>query len=237
MSKTVFTWFILSATWTMVAWNWNRMDGFTQTTQKFSQVWGREKAALELASENRQLQAKVADLEYQLTKVETEKNALASINNKTKVDRSIASVAKSKDEDFVNFDVYQWTPEKLLAIGEKELHFKNYEKSAQYYHELVTRFPTNPIVTDRVLFGAGIAAFEAKKHPWAIQHLTTLVEQHPKSQFHRGGKLWLALSQYKTGNYRTFASTVEEFKIKYRNTEEWEILKKYYEDINYKFKK
>lgn len=237
MSKTVFTWFVLSLTWVTVAWNWNRMEGFTHTAQKFSQVWGREKAALELAQENRQLQAKVADLEYKLTKVETEKNALAAINNKTKAERSIASVAKAKEDDFVNYDIYQWSPEKLLAIGEKELHFKNYEKSAQFYNELVNRFPTNPIVTDRVLFGAGIAAFEAKHHDWAIKHLTVLVEKHPKSQFHRGGKLWLALSQYKTGNYRTFASTVEEFKVKYRNTEEWEILKKYYEDINYKFKK
>lgn len=237
MSKTVFTWLLLSVTWVTVAWNWNRMDGFNQTTEKFSKVWGREKAALELAAQNRVLAAKVADLEYQLTKVETERTALAAIAQDKKIERSIASVAKSKDEDFVNYEVYQWTPEKLLAIGEKELHFKNYQKSAQFYHELVTRFPNSELVNDRVLFGAGVAAFEAKQHAWAIQHLTVLVEKHPKSQFHRGGKLWLALSQYKTGNYRTFASTVEEFKVKYRNTEEWEILKKYYEDINYKFKK
>lgn len=237
MSKTVFTWFILSATWVTVAWNWNRMDGFDHTAEKFSKVWGREKAALELAAENRVLQAKVTDLEFQLNKVQTEKSALAAITEKTRAQRSIASVPKDSTEDHVNYEIYQWTPEKLLAIGEKELHFKNYEKSAQFYHELVTRFPKNAIITDRVLFGAGIAAFEAKQHTWAIQHLNLLVEKYPKSQFHRGGKLWLALAQYKTGNYRTFASTVEEFKVKYRNTEEWEILKKYYEDINFKFKK
>ena len=235
MSKTVFTWFLLSATWVTLAWNWNRMD--FDASEKFSRTWGREKAALELAAENRILQAKVTDLEYKLTKVETEKNALASIAKQGQVQRSIASVPKSNSEDYVNYDIYQWSPEKLLAIGEKELHFKNYDKAAQFYNELVTRFPKNELITDRVLFGAGISAFEAKKHPWAIQHLTKLVDKYPKSQFHRGGKLWLALAQYKSGNYRMFASTVEEFKLKYRNTEEWEILKKYYEDINYKFKK
>ena len=235
MSKTVFTWLLLSTTWVLVAWNWGRMD--FSTTDKLARTWGREKAALELAAENRVLKSQVSDLEYRLGKVETEKNALASIQQNKKVERSIASVAKNDVDDLVNFEVYQWTPEKLLAIGEKELHFKNYPKSAQFYHELVTRFPKSELVNDRTLFGAGIAAFEAKKHDWAIQHLTVLVEKYPKSQFQRGGKLWLALAEYKTGNYRTFASTVEEFKLKYRNTEEWEILKKYYEEINYKFKK
>lgn len=235
MSKTVFTWLLLSTTWVLVAWNWGRMD--FSVSEKIARTWGHEKAALELAAENRTLKAQVADLEYRLGKVETEKSALAAIQQDKAAKRSIASVAAKNDkDDLVSFDVYQWTPEKLLAIGEKELHFKNYQKSAQFYHELIVRFPKSDLITDRTLFGAGIAAFEAKKHDWAIQHFTVLVEKYPKSQFQRGGKLWLALAQYKTGNYRTFASTVEEFKLKYRNTEEWEILKKYYEDINYKFK-
>lgn len=234
MSKTVFTWLLLSATWVLVAWNWGRVDW--AFSDKVAQTWNREKAALTLASENRLLKSKLAELEFHASKMETENRVLSAQVKEKLAARTIASVPKADDEDFVAYDVYHWTPEKLLAIGEKELHFKNYPKSAQFFHELVTRFPNHKVVTDRTLFGAGIAAFEAKKHNWAIQHMTTLVEKHPKSHFQRGAKLWLALAQYKTGNYRTFASTVEEFRLKYRNTDEWKILSQYYEDINYKFK-
>lgn len=235
MTKTVFTWFVLSTAWVMVAWNWGRVDW--SVAQKLSQTWGHEKAALQLASENRLLQAKVTSLEHKVGLLETEKSALAAQVKSNGVARTIASVAKEQEGDLVNWDVYRWSPEKLLAIGEKELHFKNYEKSAQYYHELIKRFPAHKIVTDKTLFGAGIAAYEAKKHDWAIQHLGTLMEKYPKSGFYRGAKLWTALSQYNTGNHRKFASTVEEFRLKYRNTDEWKILSKYYEDINYKSKK
>jgi len=50
-------------------------------------------------------------------------------------------------------------------------------------------------------------------------------------------KLWLALAQYNQGEHQKFLATVEEFRLKYRNTEEWKILSRYYEDINYKVKK
>jgi outer membrane protein assembly factor BamD (BamD/ComL family) len=226
---------LLSTAWVVGAWNWGRFDW--SLDKKISQTWGYEKASLQLAAENRVLKAQMADLEHKLGLLESEKSALtAQVKNNAQA-RTIASVPKSKEEDMVNYDVYKWTPEKLLAIGEKELHFKNYVKSAQYYHELVKRFPEHKIVNDKTLFGAGIAAYEAKQHDWAIQHLSTLMEKYPKSGFYRGAKMWTALSQYNTGNHRKFASTVEEFRLKYRNTDEWKILSKYYEDINYKFKK
>ena len=235
MTKTVFTWMLLSTAWVVGAWNWGRFDW--SLDKKISQTWGYEKASLQLAAENRVLKAQMADLEHKLGMLDSERSALtAQVKNNAQA-RSIASVPKSKEEDMVNYDVYRWTPEKLLAIGEKELHFKNYAKSAQYYNELVKRFPEHKIVNDKTLFGAGIAAYEAKQHDWAIQHLSTLMEKYPKSGFYRGAKLWTALSQYNTGNHRKFASTVEEFRLKYRNTDEWKILSKYYEDINYKFKK
>lgn len=234
MFNTVFTWCVLSAAWVAVALNWGQLD--LSFSKKLAYTWGREKAALTLATENRILQAKVTDLEFKVGQLETEKSTLTALAEGKRAERSIASVAKPKVEDLVNWDVYQWTPEKLLAIGEKELHFKNYAKSSQFLHELVTRFPKHALIDDRTLFSAGIAAFEAKEHAWAIQHFGKLVEKHPKSHFQRGAKLWLALAQYKSGNYRMFASTVEEFRLKYRNTEEWKILSQYYEEINYQFK-
>ncbi len=234
MGKTVFTWCVLSAAWVVGALTWGKLD--KSVSAKLANTWGREKAALTLAAENRLLQAQVADLEFKVGQLETEKSTLVALAEGKRAERSIASVAKPQAEDMVNWDVYQWTPEKLLAIGEKELHFKNYAKSAQFLNELVTRFPKHALINDRTLFSAGIAAFEAKEHAWSIAHFGKLVEKYPKSHFQRGAKLWLALSQYKSGNYRMFASTVEEFRLKYRNTEEWKILSQYYEEINYQFK-
>jgi outer membrane protein assembly factor BamD (BamD/ComL family) len=236
MTKTVFTWFILSTTWVVVAVNWGKADW--SATKKIAQTWGYEKASLQLASENRALQAKVLNLEHKVAKLETENSTLVAITKSSKsATRSIASVPQADSSDLVQYEIYQWTPEKLLAIAEKELHFKNYERSSQYYNELIQRFPNHKIVTDKTLFGGGIAAYEAKKHKHAIKHFNQLVTKHPRSEFFRGAKLWMAMSEYNSGNHRKFASTVEEFRVKYRNTEEWKILSKYYEDINYKYKK
>lgn len=234
MTKTVFTWMLLSTAWVVGAWNWGRLDW--SLGDKVAKTWGHEKAALQLAQENRVLKAKMADMEHKIGLLETQNSALTA-KVKDGAARSIASVPKTQDEDHVNYDVYRWSPEKLLAIGEKELHFKNYKKSAQYYNELIKRFPEHKIVSDKTLFGAGIASYEAKQNEWAIQHLGTLMKKYPKSGFYRGAKLWTAMAQYQTGDHRKFASTVEEFRLKYRNTDEWKILSKYYEDINYKFKK
>lgn len=194
-----------------------------------------EKKSLELARENRALKAKVSDLTYKVNELETKNKYFASQVKGTS--RGIASVPQTRPDDLVSYDLYKWSPEKLLAIGEKELHFKNYEKSAQFYNELIDRFPKHNLVDDRVLFGAGVAAFETgKRYDWSEKHLSALVKNHPKSQFYRGAKLWLALSQYQQGDHQKFLATVEEFRLKYRNTDEWKILSRYYEDIHYKVK-
>ncbi len=196
-----------------------------------------EKKALSLAKQNRILSAKISDLEYQVSELKAKSKFLVSASQKISVERKVASIPKADTNDLVNYDVYKWTPDKLLAIGEKEFHFKNYEKSAQFYHELIHRFPKHELVSDRVLFGAGIAAFETgKRYDWSEKYLSRLVADYPKSDFYRGAKLWLALSQYNQGSHENFLKTVEEFRLKYRNTDEWKILSRYYEDISYKVK-
>jgi tetratricopeptide (TPR) repeat protein len=234
MSKTVFTWLVLSTTWVTVAWNWGRLDWSLK--EKIAQTWNLEKASLQLAHENAHLKSQVASLNHKLAALELEKSVLVARTDK-KIQRSLASVGQADPNDLVQYEIYQWSPEKLLGIAEKELHFKKYEKSAQFYNELIKRFPQHRIIDDKVYFGAGIAAYEAKKHDWAIQHFANLTHKYPKSNFYRGAKLWMAMAEYNTGNHRKFVSTVEEFRSKYRNTEEWKILSKYYEDINYKNKK
>lgn len=225
---------VLSFGYVFSLWKFGGMDQAVMT--KWQRHVEAEKTSLKLAKENRLLQAQISDLKYQVSQLETKSKFIASHSGVQ--GRKIASIPSTNSNDLVNYEVYHWSPDKLLAIGEKELHFKNYEKSAQFYNELIERFPKHKIVNDRVLFGAGVAAFETgKRYDWSEKHLAQLVKHHPKSEFYRGAKLWLALAQYEQGEHQKFLKTVEEFRLKYRNTDEWKILSRYYEDISYKIKK
>jgi TolA-binding protein len=237
--KIFFIFCFLAFGYTFALWKYGGLD--TSVLTKINQQYTYEKTALAYARDNRALQAQISDLKYQISQLES-KTKFLSAQAEGKIAaapaRTIASIPKAHPEDLVNYEIYKWTPEKLLAIGEKELHFKNYEKSAQYYNELLGRFPKHQIISDRVLFGAGVAAFETgKRYDWSEKHLETLVKNYPKSNFYRGAKLWLALAQYNQGEHQKFLATVEEFRLKYRNTDEWKILSRYYEDISFKIKK
>jgi len=195
-----------------------------------------EQRSLELAREVRLLKIKNESLRAEVSKLNLEKEHLAlKLDNKK---RTIASIPKQSANDLVNYEVFKWSAEKLLGIGEKSLHFKKYEKSAQYYNTLLKEYPQHKLVNDQVLFEAGIAAYESKQHyGWAVDHFSKVVKQYPNSKLYRGAKLWLALSHYHEGDMDNFMTTVEEFRSKYRNTKEWKVLSKYYEDIAYKYKK
>lgn len=237
--KIIFVFSVLAFGYVFALWKFGGLD--KSVMAKWNNQLEYEKKALALARENRLLEAKISDLQYQISQIESKNKFLSAQMEKPqtpKAARNIASIPQNRPEDLVKFEIYKWTPEKLLAIGEKELHFKNYEKSAQFYNELIHRFPKHEIVSDRVLFGAGVAAFETgNRFDWSEKHLDRLVKNYPKSEFYRGAKLWLALAQYNQGEHQKFLTTVEEFRLKYRNTEEWKILSRYYEDISYKVKK
>ncbi len=235
--KMLFTFSLLAFGYVFALWKWGGLDKSVLT--KWEAQHQLENKALALIKKNKLLEAEISSLKFKVSELESKNKFLsASTDAKGEVKRSIASIPRGNPEDLVLYEVYRWTPEKLLAIGEKELHFKNYEKSAQFYNELIERFPKHEIVSDRVLFGAGVAAFETgKRFDWSEKHLEKLVKSYPKSDFYRGAKLWLALSQYNQGRHEKFLATVEEFRLKYRNTDEWKILSRYYEDISYKVKK
>ncbi len=234
--KILFVFSIMAFGFVFSLWKWGGMD--TTVMKKWNMQYEYEKKSIALARDNRALEMKISDLKYQISQLESKnKYFAAQSTKKPEAARAIASIPKPDANDLVNYEVYKWTPDKLLAIGEKELHFKNYEKSAQFYNELINRFPKHEIVSDRVLFGAGVAAFESgKRYDWSEKHLDRLVKNYPKSEFYRGAKLWLALAQYQQGHHQKFLATVEEFRLKYRNTEEWKILSRYYEDISYNIK-
>lgn len=234
--KLLLVFSILSLGYIGTLWKFGGLGESILTKVKTSQE--AEKIAAQLSQENQLLRAQVSSLQYQVSQLGSKTQYfMAQAEGKNPgITRGIASIPGMSANDLVHYDVYRWTPEKLLAIGEKELHFKNYDKSAQFYQELLTRFPTHQVVTDRVLFGAGVAAFESNHYQWSESHFNRLVKDHPRSQFFRGAKLWMALSQYHQGDNQKFIKTVEEFRLKYRNTEEWKILSRYYEDISYKVK-
>lgn len=233
--KILFVFTLLAFTYVFTLWKWGGLE--QSVTAKWQSHIDAERKALQLAKENRLLQMKISDLEFKVAQLESKNKFYASGAPAKTTERKIASIPAPRANDLVNYDVYKWTPEKLLAIGEKEFHFKNYEKSAQFYHELIDRYPNHKLVTDRVLFGAGVAAFETgKRYDWSEKYLERIVKKYPKSEFYRSAKLWLALAQYHQGEHEKFLKTVEDFRLKYRNTEEWKLLSRYYEDINYKIK-
>lgn len=237
--KVFFVFTVLAFGYVFSLWKYGGMEKVVLT--KLDEMYQYEKKTYELTGEANALKAQVANLEYQVSQLESKNKFLTAQVGNSKVvtqARSIASVPQINSEDLVNFDVYKWTPEKLLAIGEKELHYKNYEKSSQFYKELIERYPQHKVVNDKALFGAGVAAFETgKNYELSEKYLGKLVKDYPESSFYRNAKLWLALSQYQQGEHKRFLETVEEFRLKYRNTDEWKILSRYYEDINYKIKK
>lgn len=199
-----------------------------------------EKAALQLARENRELKAQISSLSYQLETVKSQKNYLEMQQQKnSNLKREVASVAPVVPEnDLVNFNVYRWKASQLLAVGQKEFEMKNYEKSAQYYQTFLKHYGRPDALTDALLFQSGLAAYEAGAHfDWASNDFEKLIEVYPTSSYYKGAKLWWALSQLKQGNESKFFAAVEEFRKKYRNTQEWEIIKSHYETILHKHKK
>jgi len=218
-------------TWSVV------QTGFWDDLHKRAQtVHNYEYKSLSLSKQVRNLKRENQELKAKLAVIESQKEHLAmSLQNRK---RTIASIPKKKVDDLVNFELYKWTPEKLLGVGEKALHFKKYDKSAQYYNSLIQEYPQHKSINDNTLFEAGIAAYESKKHyDWAESHFSALIRKYPKSKYYRGAKLWLGLSQFHKGDHQKFMKTVEEFRSKYRNTQEWKVLSKYYEDLAYKYKR
>jgi TolA-binding protein len=155
---------------------------------------------------------------------------IASIPNHSEVPH------ESKGEkDFVEFKTYKWRAEDMQQIADKEFKEKHFEKAAQFYTSLMKNYPHFKGLNDEFYFKAGIAAFESgSHHDWTLTHFETLMAKYPTSQYFRSAKLWVALTNLKLGDKKKFFATVEEFRKKYRNTNEWKILSSYYENIEEK---
>lgn len=233
--KELTLFFVLGFIFTYTVGQFGLWDDFQNRAEV---VHNYEYKSLELSKKVRILSRENEDLRAQLTRVRSEKEHLELNSGDVKQHRTIASVPPKSANDLVNFELYKWSAEKLLGVGEKALHFKKWDKSAQYYHALLNHYPSHESINDKTLFEAGVAAFESKQHyDWAQSHFSKLIARYPSSKYYRGAKLWLGLSHFYQGDSEKFVETVDEFRKKYRNTKEWKVLSKYYEELNYKYKK
>jgi hypothetical protein len=199
-----------------------------------------ERSALNLAKENRYLKRKMIDLKNDIQSLKAEISFLKlkkSEHDSTIKKRSLASAAVAEEDDLVKQDVYKWPPEKIILVAEKDFEEKNFESAAQFFNAFLMSYPKSPLVSDILLFQAGLSAFESKdKHGWVIKYLGRLIDEYPESKFYRGAKLWKGLAHLKLGDKKSFFLTVEEFRKKYRNTPEWKILSARYETLIQKYK-
>lgn len=222
-----------------------------------------ENVALKLARENRELRADIKRLEFEIQKLKQDNAfkagkagehapALSSAGHgdahgapaahgdaHAAPSRSIASVKPAAPlvvkKDMVEFKTYKWSAEDMMKIADKEFKAKNFEKAAQFYSSIVLYYPEFKHFDDEFYFKAGISAYESgAHHDWTLEHFSALMAKFPTSQYYRSAKLWVALTHMKLGEKQKFFATVEEFRKKYRNTNEWKILSSYYEQIEEK---
>ena len=211
----------------------------THVENKAKQINRYENVALTLSKQNRELQSQIVSLKFEIQTLKSQNQFLQLELDKQSPStmRIPASVPTFKvKKDLVEFDVYKWKANDLLAVAEKEFG-KDSERAAQYYHALSVYYPGHEKMDDKYLFKAGVSAYESgDHHEWVIQHMSALLEKYPASEFYRGAKLWIAMTHLKLGDEHAFFNTAEEFRKKYRNTPEWNILSGHYEKIVQKYK-
>lgn len=228
-------------------------DYLAQVESKAKNINNYETVALHLTKENKQLEVEISKLRFELENMKTENSymktqmekAQAQASGKTIVGRGIASVAPapvhshlSKPKtDMVEFGVYKWGASQLLSMAQTEFKAKNFEKAAQFYMAFSNHYVGHALYNDDFLFQAGIAAYETGNYnDWAKKYFSELVERYPTSPHYRGAKLWEALTHLREGETKKFFGTVEEFRLKYRNTPEWKTLSAKYEEIVRRYK-
>ena len=190
------------------------------------------KTSLFFAKENRILKKEITALKFKVNELEN-KNEFLTLSNENKLNRSIASVIPVNPEnDLVEFHVYRWSPQQLLSTGRKAFNDGSFEKASQYFKTLVFQFPRHQLITDEIFYKLGISAYECGDHmDWAEDSFEKIIQGYPHSSYFRSAKLWRALINLKNGNKKGFFLTVEEFRKKYRNTEEWKLISRHYDTI------
>jgi len=203
--------------------------GIYKSAKEFTNL---KRTSIYLAKENRLLKKEITSLKFSVNELKN-KNEFLTLSNENKLNRSIASVIPvSPDNDLVEFHVYRWSPEQLLSSGRNAFEEGSYEKASQFLKTLVFQFPRHQVISDEVFYKLGISSYESAKHmEWAQESFDKIIDIYPHSNYFRSAKLWRALINLKKGNKKSFFLTVEEFRKKYRNTEEWKLISRHYDTI------
>lgn len=185
-----------------------------------------------IKNENIKLKLQLQKAEFTLARLQ-ESDTL-----KKEMNRAVASSDKKfeilpeskKIQDFVKQEVYHWSPVKLLALAEKEYKLKNHIAAAQFGMTLLNEDLSNSHVDENFYYRLGVSCVESKHYlSEGITVLGELIKKYPDSTLVVQAKLWRGLAYHRLNNKTEFLAMMEEFKVKYRNTKEWTVLKNIYE--------
>lgn len=184
-----------------------------------------------IQNENLQLKLKLRKAEFTLARIQ-------EASSVTKVERHIASTPNVFEifpqgksiEDYVKQDIYHWSAIKLTALAEREYKLKNYTASAQYGMTLVNLDSNDDQLDENFYYRLGVSCIESKYYlQEGVNALSDLVKKFPESTLVVQAKLWRGLAFHRLNNQTEFLAMLEEFKTKYRNTNEWSVLKNIYD--------
>ncbi len=201
--------------------------------------------SLLFAKENTELKAQLSRMVHEVQKLKSKNHYLTlKLEEKNEIGqaslgRSLASFTPvrklnlaTSDTDHVQYDIYKWGEYKLYTIANREYNLKNYDKASQFYVELINQYPDSDYLSESLLLKSAYSCYRTGKYyKQAINVLDLLLRRYPHSKHYKKAKLWRGLSYFHTGDFSEFHATVEEFRVKYRNAKEWEILRQYYEKI------
>lgn len=188
---------------------------------------------IKLEKENAKLIAELNNLRFTLDRAQEQ--GLIKDERYT-LSRTMASGQKQFEilndhvKDYVQQDIYQWSEIKLHSLFQREYTLKNFMAASQYGLTFLNNHLNSNLVNDYFLFLVGISCVQSGYYlHQSVQVFAILLEKFPNSAYIVKTKLWRGLAYYQLKDQRSFNDMIEEFKEKYRNTKEWDILKNIYE--------
>ncbi|MAW07740.1 MAG: hypothetical protein CME61_05600 [Halobacteriovoraceae bacterium] len=205
------------------------LGSFIQRAEKINNY---ERVSYDLLLENKKLKKQIDDFYFELKKIKNE-NGILSLKLEDKILRRPASVEPvDPKNDLVELKTYRWDFHQLLISAREYFSKKDYVRSAQYFQTIIKAFPQHAELDDEIIYSAGVAAYESKKYDdWARNSFRKIVTEYATSEHYRSSKLWLGLLDLRTGQKKKFFNVVEEFRKKYRNTKEWNLISGHYYEI------
>ena len=171
---------------------------------------------LTFAKENRELRARVIELESELKKSQL---------GPKRIDRFVAAEKFQRIEE-------NWNPDELLFVAEIEYEREDFEKAAHFFNGILEKFPSSKLIDDGLLFRAAKSTYESgKNYKKALKIFERIISDYPKSKYFLQAKLWISLIYSKIGEKQKLKKGLIEFQEKYQNAPEWKILEKNYEKI------